>query len=92
MPLELNILINQFLLGALAMACAVAGLFFLQFWRKTHDRLFIIFAFAFWLLGVNWAALAFTKGDEARTWFYLIRLLAFVLILIGIIDKNRHPR
>ena len=81
-----------FMLGALVLGCAVVGLFFLRFWRKTRDRLFAIFAVAFWLLGVNWLALAFTEQDEAKTIYYAIRLLAFVLILIGIFDKNRSRR
>jgi peptidoglycan/LPS O-acetylase OafA/YrhL len=79
-----------FLLGLLVMACAVAGLFFLRFWRRTRDRLFAIFAAAIWLLGLNWLLLAFTHWDEPTTsWLYLIRLLAFMLILIGVLDKNR---
>ncbi len=82
-------MLNQFLLGMLVMACFAAGLFLLRFFRRTHDRLFLIFALAFWLLGVNWFALAFFVRDETLTWLYLIRLLAFVLILLGIYDKNR---
>jgi hypothetical protein len=84
-------LLNNFLLGMVVMACAAAGLFFLRFWRKTHDRLFAIFAIAFWVLGVNWLALAFINQDEVQTWLYGVRLAAFVLIMAGIIDKNR-PR
>ena len=82
--------INRFVLGALVMACAAAGLFFLRFWRKTRDRLFLIFAFAFWLMGLNWLLLAFWRpDDEMRPALYLVRLLAFVLILYAIIEKNR---
>ena len=87
-----QVLINNFVLGMIVMASAAAGLFFLRFWRKTRDRLFAIFAIAFWVLGVNWLALAFINQDEVRTWLYAIRLAAFVLILIGIIDKNRPRR
>jgi xanthine/uracil permease len=83
--------LNEFLLGAIVMGCGVAGLFFLRFWRRTRDRLFLIFGVAFWTLGVNWLALLFIRQDEVRTWLYGLRLVAFVLILIGIIDKNR-PR
>jgi len=83
--------LNQFLLGAIVLGCAMAGLFFLRFWRRTRDRLFLIFGIAFWTLGVNWLVLAFTRADEGRTWLYGLRLVAFVLILIGIVDKNR-PR
>ena len=82
----------EFVLGALVMGCSVAGLFFLRFWRKTRDRLFAIFAGAFWLLGANWFALAFTEVDEVKTWLYAVRLLAFILILFAIIDKNRAGR
>ena len=81
--------IYNFMLGTLVMGCFVAGLFFLRFWRKTHDRLFAIFAGAFWLLGANWLALTFTEVDEVKTLLYAVRLLAFVLILFAIIDKNR---
>jgi hypothetical protein len=84
--------LNQFLLGAVVLACGTAGLFFLRFWRKTHDRLFVVFAVAFWTLGLNWLALAFTTRDEVRTALYVIRLLAFLLILAGILDKNRKAR
>ena len=82
----------EFMLGGLVMGCFVAGLFFLRFWRKTRDRLFAIFAIAFWLLGLNWLALAFTTQDEVKTWYYAVRLLAFVLILFAILDKNRAAR
>ncbi len=82
----------EFTLGLLVMGCAIAGLFFLRFWRKTRDRLFAIFAVAFWLLGFNWLALAFIQQDEVRTILYCVRLLAFVLILIAILDKNRSGR
>jgi hypothetical protein len=75
------------------MACAVAGVFFLRFWRKTRDRLFVIFAIAFWLLGLNWFLLAIISRDEATTAiFYVLRLLAFILIIFAIIDKNRPRR
>jgi len=83
---------NQFLLGAIVACCGVAGLFFLRFWRKTGDRLFAIFAVAFWTLGANWLALALVERNEARTWLYVVRLLAFLLILWGIVDKNRARR
>jgi hypothetical protein len=84
--------LNEFVLGALVMACAVSGVFFLRFWRKTRDRLFVIFAVAFWLLGVNWLLLALVSRDEVQTVFYVVRLLAFILILLGIIEKNRPAR
>jgi hypothetical protein len=91
MPSDFDmLLLNRFLLGMLVMACAVVGAFFLRFWRKTRDRLFLIFALAFWLLGLNWGLLAFVQTDETRTWLYVLRLVAFCLIIYGIVDKNRQ--
>ena len=83
--------LNLFILGAIVMACGVIGLFFLRFWRRTHDRLFVIFAAAFWLLGANWLLLAFTdpKAETQRLLLYALRAVAFILILIAILDKNR---
>jgi hypothetical protein len=76
--------------GAIAMGYAVAGLFFLRFWSETRDRLFLIFTGAFWLLGLQRLALAFSRDMvEEHTGLYLIRLFAFVLILGAIVDKNR---
>ena len=85
-------LLNQFLLGAIVLACGVAGLYFLRFWRKTRERLFSLFAIAFWVLGANWLLLAFINRDEVRTWLYVIRLCAFLVILYAILEKNRAGR
>ena len=76
--------------GAIVMGYAVAGLFFMRFWRETRDRLFLIFASAFWILGVQRLALTFSRGMvEDDTGLYLVRLFAFLLILGAIVDKNR---
>jgi uncharacterized membrane protein HdeD (DUF308 family) len=80
----------DFLSGAITMGFAIAGLFFLRFWNRTREGLFLAFAFAFWLLGVAQALLVFTNiPDEERSWLFLLRLAAFSLILISIWGKNR---
>jgi hypothetical protein len=82
--------LDLFLWGASAAASWTAGLFFLRFWQETRDRFFAFFAGAFWCLALNWTGLALTEPpDEARTLFYLVRLIAFVLIIVAIVDKNR---
>ena len=81
--------LHLFMNGAIAMGCVVAGLFFLRVWRKSRDRLFILFAIAFWVLAVNRVALTFVEADETRTYLYMVRLVAFLIILIAIVDKNR---
>ena len=84
---------NLVLLGALALAGWVVGLFFLRFWRLSRDRLFIFFCAAFWLLAINWLSLAVIHWVlETRHQAFIVRLLAFVLIIIGVIDKNRRSR
>lgn len=82
--------VNQLVSGAILMGYLVAGLFFLKFWRDTRDRLFLIFAIAFVLLGVQRLALVLTREMiETQTGLYLLRLFAFLLILGAIVDKNR---
>jgi hypothetical protein len=87
----------DFLAGAVTLGFFVAAGFFLRFWRRTHDRLFLAFAAAFVLLAVNQALAAFLgAGDELTPYTYLLRVLGFMLILYAIIDKNvtsgRRPR
>jgi len=87
----------DFLAGAVTLGFFVAAGFFLRFWRRTRDRLFIAFAAAFVLLAVNQALAAFLgAGDELTPYTYLLRVLGFILILYAIIDKNvtssRRPR
>ena len=79
--------------GAIAMGYLVAGLFFLKFWRGVGDRLFLLFAVAFLLLAVQRVALALVADTpEAALPLYGLRLLAFLIIIIGIVDKNRSDR
>lgn len=84
---------KQFSWGMLAMASLVAGLFFLRYWKVTGDRLFAFFALAFAMLSINYLVLtAVDPAFEARHLIYLIRLAGFLLIIVGIVDKNRGVR
>lgn len=76
--------------GVLAAGFGVAALHFLRFWRQGADRLFVLFGAAFGLMAVNSVLLGLTgPEDEVRVLLYGIRLVAFVLILVAIADKNR---
>ena len=80
----------DFLSGAITLGFLVAGLFFLRFWRRTQDGLFLAFAMAFALLGVGQAIQALANiPQEERSYIFLIRLAAFTLILVAILRKNR---
>lgn len=77
--------------GALAMAGGIAALFFIHSWRISGDRLFVYFASAFGVMSLQWIALAASDPAlEAHQMVYIVRLAAFVLLVVGIVDKNRR--
>jgi membrane-associated PAP2 superfamily phosphatase len=82
--------LNDFLAGAVAFGFFICALFFLRYWRRSRDELFLTFAFAFTLLGIGQATLTLANmPTEERSSIYLVRLGAFVLILFAIYRKNR---
>jgi uncharacterized membrane protein HdeD (DUF308 family) len=77
--------------GLLVAGYLVAGLFFASFWARSRDRLFMLFAVAFGVLAVQRLALTLSDAPlEDQTLFYVLRLLAFAIIVAAIIDKNRR--
>ena len=77
--------------GAMSAGYALAGLFFLRFWTRTRDSLFGAFAIAFCLMAANQAVTAFARHENAETGLaYLLRLSAFVLIIVAVLGKNRR--
>lgn len=85
------ILLHGFLLGVIATASLAAGAFFLKFWRKTRDTLFLAFGVAFIVEGLNRITLLFFQHpNEAHPAVYVVRLIAFLIILAAIINKNRR--
>lgn len=84
---------SHFIFGAIGMGFAVASLFFLRFRRDTGDRLFGLFALAFFVLALNRIGLVLTAQHEVKgDYLYWVRLVAFVLILAAIMDKNRFQK
>jgi hypothetical protein len=80
----------DFLSGAVAFGFAACALFFLRFWKRTREQLFLAFAVAFLLLGIGQTILALASiPTEERGSIYLIRLTAFLLILFAVGWKNR---
>ena len=75
--------------GAAAMASLAVALFFLNFWRRTRDIFFMLFAAAFAIDAVSRFALGISQvSDTAEPIYFLPRLLMFGLIAIAIIGKN----
>lgn len=80
-----------FIQGAVAMGCAIAGVFFARFWQQSRDRLFLSFAAAFWMLAVAYTVLSVVSyATEWRVYVFALRLLAFCTIIYGIVEKNRR--
>jgi len=80
-----------FLSGVLTMGYLVASIFFLRFHRQSGDRLFAWFSAAFFILAVQRVLVVALATSEYAEVVYVVRLLAFVLILIAIWDRNRRP-
>ena len=84
-------MLQTFLSGAVTAGFAMGALFFLRFWRDTRDTLFLSFATAFLLLGIGQTTLALSAiPDEYRSWVYLLRLAAFLMIVAAVLRKNRR--
>ncbi|MCE9669199.1 DUF5985 family protein [Myxococcus stipitatus] len=79
--------------GAVAMGWLACALFFLRFWKQSRERLFAFFSLSFVMLAANSVAAALMDAqDERRYYLYLARLVAFLIILYAIWDKNRAAR
>lgn len=86
-------LLGSFLSGATAAGFVLASVFFLRFWRRTHDHLFAAFSAAFLLFALNQTMI--TVGgvpSEYQSWVYLLKLLAFALLILAIVSKNLGRR
>lgn len=87
----------EFISGIYMATFAASGVFFLKFWRASKDRFFLFFCLACWLLSAERVALFFVEGgystnpvvNEARTWVYIFRMFAYILIISAIVEKNR---
>lgn len=82
-----------FLSGMATMGLLIAGLFFFRFWTRTRDRLFAIFGWAFCLIAVTEV---FTPpsgiNPEPVYYVYILRIIAFLLLIVGIVAKNLEQR
>jgi membrane-associated PAP2 superfamily phosphatase len=79
----------DFLSGMDAAGFLVAALFFFRFWHRTKDSLFANFGIAFMLFGMSQViSLAFDTPHDDKIWVYLLRLTAFMLLLVAIVSKN----
>jgi hypothetical protein len=83
-------MLEGFLLGVIVTASLAAGAFFLKFWKRTRDTLFLAFGAAFVIEGLNRIGfLLVDRPNEGSPTIYTVRLLAFLLIVAAIVRKNR---
>lgn len=83
--------LTSFLSGMAMLGSWTVGMFFLRFWTKTRDRLFLRFGVAFWLFAIERLVLICLGDDpslEEHTWVYMIRVAGFLTILFAIVGKN----
>ena len=80
----------QFFSGMIVMCDLVAALFFLKFWSRSGDRLFAYFTIAFVILAIQRTVLTLADPtDTMELLTYGLRAVAFIVLIVGIVDKNR---
>ena len=78
-----------FVSGLNAMGFLIAGVFFFRFWARTREKLFATFGISFFLLAANTVVRnAFGLPEEQLFWAYLLRVIAFLLLITAISMKN----
>ena len=83
----------EFFTGVISAGFLAAALFFLRFWSRSRDSLFLAFALAFALLALQQALIIFLGlPEEDRSWIYLLRLAAFLILIVAILGKNMGRR
>jgi len=81
--------LEAFLAGMATMGFLLAGLFFFRFWTRTKDSLFATFGIAFLLLAANQMVITLSNiPREDLSWAYSLRILAFGMLIYGIVSKN----
>lgn len=80
-----------FLDGGKVTLCLIVALGFTKLGLRTSDRLYYFFAIAFLLLATSWVLLGLGAAfGEGSVYAFLPRLVAFLLIIAAIVDKNRR--
>jgi hypothetical protein len=78
--------------GALSLGCGIIALFFVRYYLLARDELFLWFAGSFAALGAQWTLLTFGRGYEHAHLIYIVRLVAFLMLVAAILRKNRATR
>lgn len=80
---------QTFLSGMTTMGFLVVSLLFVRYWRRTRDGIFVWFSISFALLALTQALPVMIEiPREEHSWVFLLRLLAFALLIFAILRKN----
>ena len=80
---------QAFLSGMTTMGFLVVSLLFVRYWRRTRDGIFVWFSISFALLALTQALPVIIEiPREEHSWVFLLRLLAFALLIFAILRKN----
>lgn len=92
---QLNPILGAFFDGVYTCGYLIASTFFLRFWNRSHDQLFLWFCLAFFFLASSSAfpVILGTLNDQQPA-VYLLRLAGYIAIILAILKKNteRGPR
>lgn len=80
----------QFFAGCIFFGFLIVAGHFLKFWKSTGDRFFLLFAIAFALCGFERICVSLFIGVTTVSYIYILRLIAFCVIIGAIVDKNRN--
>jgi hypothetical protein len=82
-------MLKYFLSGGLTLGYFVVALFFFRFWNSIGDKLFLFFALAFTILGIERVLfVSMSPTSEMTPYVYVLRLIAYLMIWWAIIEKN----
>lgn len=85
--------LRVFLSGMATMGFIVAAMFFLKYWQRAQERLFLFFGAAFFLLAMNQALITLSDApNEEMGWAFLLRVVAFGGLIVGVVVKNIDRR
>jgi hypothetical protein len=90
----------SYLAGIATATFFASSLYFFKFWRASRDSFFYWFAIASALLGAERVLLLWLlphngieqRPPEAQAWVYIARMLAYILLMWAVIQRNRAGR
>ncbi|MBX9567594.1 MAG: hypothetical protein K2X77_01810 [Candidatus Obscuribacterales bacterium] len=86
-------MIEHLIRGATITSDICIALFFFRFWTEKRDKFFLHFACAFSLIALStFAVVLLGKAADFKPFAYGLRLLAYLLIIFAIINKNRPEK